>query len=93
MADLSPEASNAFKLPIFEISILKDEKSPHALLPILSPGDARGVLPFYPHRDISRTAMGARCSCAKWGSNGVEWALCIAANHYGFSVVFTLCTP
>jgi hypothetical protein len=26
MADLSPEASNAFKLPIFEISILKDEK-------------------------------------------------------------------
>jgi hypothetical protein len=26
MADLCPEASNAFKLPIFEISILKDEK-------------------------------------------------------------------
>jgi hypothetical protein len=26
MADLGPEASNAFKLPIFEISILKDEK-------------------------------------------------------------------
>jgi hypothetical protein len=28
MADLNPEASNAFKLPIFEISILKDEKVP-----------------------------------------------------------------
>jgi hypothetical protein len=26
MADLSLEASDAFKLPIFEISILKDEK-------------------------------------------------------------------
>jgi hypothetical protein len=26
MADLGPDASNAFKLPIFEISILKDEK-------------------------------------------------------------------
>jgi hypothetical protein len=26
MADLGLEASNAFKLPIFEISILKDEK-------------------------------------------------------------------
>jgi hypothetical protein len=25
MADLSPEASNAFKLPIFEISILEDD--------------------------------------------------------------------
>jgi hypothetical protein len=28
MADLGPEASNAFKLPIFEISTLKDEKNP-----------------------------------------------------------------
>jgi hypothetical protein len=27
MADLSPEASYAFKLPLFEISILKDKKS------------------------------------------------------------------
>jgi hypothetical protein len=46
--DLSPEASNAFKLPIFEISILEDEKSPWALVQILSPGGARGfylVLP------------------------------------------------
>jgi hypothetical protein len=43
MADLSPEASNYFKLPIFEISILEDEKSPRALVQILSPGGARGV--------------------------------------------------
>jgi hypothetical protein len=35
-ADLSPEASNAFKLPIFEISILKDEKKSHALVQNLS---------------------------------------------------------
>jgi hypothetical protein len=28
MADLSPEASNAFKLPLFEISILKNKKAP-----------------------------------------------------------------
>jgi hypothetical protein len=28
MVDLSPEASNAFKLPRFEISILKDKKGP-----------------------------------------------------------------
>jgi hypothetical protein len=48
MADLSPEASNAFKLPIFEISILKDKKSPHALVQILSPGGARGDFIFYP---------------------------------------------
>jgi hypothetical protein len=41
--DLSPEASNTFKLPIFEISILEDEKSPWALVQILSPGGARGV--------------------------------------------------
>jgi hypothetical protein len=26
MADLNPEASNAFKLPLFEISILKNKK-------------------------------------------------------------------
>jgi hypothetical protein len=26
MADLCPEASNAFNLPLFEISILKDKK-------------------------------------------------------------------
>jgi hypothetical protein len=43
MADLTPEASNAFKLPIFEISILEDEKSPRALIQILSPGGARGI--------------------------------------------------
>jgi hypothetical protein len=48
MADLSPEASNAFKLPIFEISFLKDEKSPQALVQILSPGGARGDFTFYP---------------------------------------------
>jgi hypothetical protein len=40
MADLSPEASNAFKLPIFENSIHEDEKSPRALVQILSPGGA-----------------------------------------------------
>jgi hypothetical protein len=43
MADPSPEASNAFKLPIFEISILEDEKNPRALVQILSPGGTRGV--------------------------------------------------
>jgi hypothetical protein len=49
MADLGPEASNAFKLPIFEISILKDEKKLQALVQILSPGGDRGVLPtVYP---------------------------------------------
>jgi hypothetical protein len=48
MADLSLEASNAFKLLIFEISILKDEKSPHALVQILPPGGARGDFTFYP---------------------------------------------
>jgi hypothetical protein len=26
MAELGPEVSNAFKLPVFEISILKDKK-------------------------------------------------------------------
>jgi hypothetical protein len=41
IADLSP--SNAFKLPIFEISILEDEKSSRALAQIVSPGGARGV--------------------------------------------------
>jgi hypothetical protein len=40
MAELSPEASNAF---IFEISILEDEKSPWALVQSLSHGCARGV--------------------------------------------------
>jgi hypothetical protein len=39
-ADLSPEASNAFKLPLFEISILKDKKRLQTLLWILSPGGA-----------------------------------------------------
>jgi hypothetical protein len=34
MADLSPEASNALKLPLFEISILKNKKGPgHWLKP------------------------------------------------------------
>jgi hypothetical protein len=28
MPDMSPEAANAFNLPIFEISILEDEKVP-----------------------------------------------------------------
>jgi hypothetical protein len=28
MVDLNPETSNAFKLPLFEISILKDKKGP-----------------------------------------------------------------
>jgi hypothetical protein len=35
MSDLSPEASNAVKLPIFEISILEDEKSSWVLVQIL----------------------------------------------------------
>jgi hypothetical protein len=43
MADLGPEASNAFKLPLFEISFLKDKKRPQTLVQILSPGGARGV--------------------------------------------------
>jgi hypothetical protein len=40
MADLSPEASNAFKLPRFEISILKNKKRPRTLGQILSHGGA-----------------------------------------------------
>jgi hypothetical protein len=28
MADLCPEASNAFKMPLFEIRIFKDKNSP-----------------------------------------------------------------
>jgi hypothetical protein len=59
MADLSPEASNAFKLPIFEISILKEKKSPHALVQILSPGGARGDFMFYPKLK-SRQMMSAK---------------------------------
>jgi hypothetical protein len=43
IADLSPEASNAFKLPLFEISILKDKKRPRTFVQILSPGGTRGV--------------------------------------------------
>jgi hypothetical protein len=43
MADLSPEASNAFKLPLFEISILKNKKWPRTLVHILSHGGARGI--------------------------------------------------
>jgi hypothetical protein len=43
MADLSPEASNAFKLPLFEISILKNKKRPRTLVQILSHGGARGI--------------------------------------------------
>jgi hypothetical protein len=43
MADLRPEASNSFKLPLFEISIVKDKKMPRTLVHILSPGDARGI--------------------------------------------------
>jgi hypothetical protein len=42
MADLSPEASNAFKLLLFEISIIKNKKGP-GLVQILSHGGARGV--------------------------------------------------
>jgi hypothetical protein len=38
MADLSPKASNAFKLPLFEISILKNKKRPQTLVQILSHG-------------------------------------------------------
>jgi hypothetical protein len=34
MADLSPEASNAFKLPFFEISILQNKKRPRTLVQI-----------------------------------------------------------
>jgi hypothetical protein len=40
MADLSPETSNTFKLPLFEIAILKDKKGPRTLVQILSPGGA-----------------------------------------------------
>jgi hypothetical protein len=40
---ISPEASNAFKLPLFEISILKNKKWPSTLVQILSHGGARGV--------------------------------------------------
>jgi hypothetical protein len=43
MADLNPEASNAFKLPLFEISILKNKKKARTLVQILSHGGARGV--------------------------------------------------
>jgi hypothetical protein len=43
IADLSPEASNAFKLPFFEISILQNEKRPRTLVQILSHGGARGI--------------------------------------------------
>jgi hypothetical protein len=43
MTDLSPEASNAFKLPLFEISILKKKKRPRTLVHILSDGGARGI--------------------------------------------------
>jgi hypothetical protein len=43
MADLGPEASNAFKLPLFEISILKIKHWPRILVQILSHGGARGV--------------------------------------------------
>jgi hypothetical protein len=45
MPDLSPEASNAFKLPLFEISILKNNKRPRTLVHILSHGGTRGILP------------------------------------------------
>jgi hypothetical protein len=48
MADLSPEASNAFKLPLFEISILQSQKGPRILVQILSPGGARGVCYILP---------------------------------------------
>jgi hypothetical protein len=48
MADLSPEASNAFKLAFFEISILEDKKWPRTLVQILSPGGARGVCYILP---------------------------------------------
>jgi hypothetical protein len=43
MAHLSPEASNAFKLPLFEITILQNQKRPRTLVQILSHGGARGV--------------------------------------------------
>jgi hypothetical protein len=41
MADLSPEASNAFKLPLFEI--LKFKNWPRTFIQIWSHGGARGV--------------------------------------------------
>jgi hypothetical protein len=43
MADLSPEVSNAFKLTLFEISILQNKKRHWTLVQILSHGGARGV--------------------------------------------------
>jgi hypothetical protein len=48
IAGLSPETSNAFKLPLFEISIFMNKKRPRTLVQILSHGGARGecyVLP------------------------------------------------
>jgi hypothetical protein len=48
IADLSPEVSIAFKLPLFEISILKNKKRPRTLVQILPHGDARGVCYILP---------------------------------------------
>jgi hypothetical protein len=56
MADLSPEASNAFKLPLFEISILKNKKRHRTLVQILSHGGAGGVcfvLPTVKNRQMT----------------------------------------
>jgi hypothetical protein len=47
MADLSPEASNAFKLPLFEISILKNKKRPRTLVQILSHGKSANHEPNF----------------------------------------------
>jgi hypothetical protein len=46
MADLSPEASNAFKLPLFEISFLKNKKRPRTLVQILVA--LKAFVTFYP---------------------------------------------
>jgi hypothetical protein len=68
MPDLSTEASNAFKLPLFEISILKNKKRPRTLVQILTHGGARGVcyvLPTVkkPPDDVIEFAVGV---CWYW---------------------------
>jgi hypothetical protein len=76
MADLSPEASNAFKLHLFEISILKIKKRPQTLVRILSHDGARGVCYVLPtvkkppddiiEKSASHTAEFAVGVCWYW---------------------------
>jgi hypothetical protein len=48
MAVLSPEASNAFKLPLFEISILKNKKCPRHKFRICHMVALEAFVTFYP---------------------------------------------